>query len=321
MSDAFDDIIGQDEAVNRLRTAVAGGRLAHGLLFAGPSGVGKFTTASALASIFLGDTDDIARRVANQTHPDFHVITRQLIRHHDATGKSKALDLSVKVLRPELVEPANRASVEGQGKVFVVEEAETMNSAAQNAILKTLEEPHGRTLIVLLTDRSESLLPTVRSRCQTYRFRELSADEAANVLERQGIPAKDAGRAIAVAGGSPGRAKQFLEDGVIDRADELFGRLDAGDALADFLKNAADLYAAAQLERDPLGSKDAFTRAGHVLYLSLAADHLRRQLTAVDSGEMEPICERIDAVARAERYLGANVNVGLVLQQFELALR
>lgn len=321
MADAFDEVVGQDEAVNRLRAAVEGGRLAHGLLFAGPIGVGKFTTASALASIFLGDTEDVVRRVSNQTHPDFHVVTRQLIRHHDATGKSKALDLSVKVLRPELVEPANRASVEGKGKVFVVEEAETMNTAAQNAILKTLEEPHGRTLILLLTDRPESLLPTVRSRCQTYRFRELTADEAAGVLERQDISAADARRAIHIAGGSPGRAKQFLEDGVIDRADELFGRLDAGDVLADFLKGAADAYAVAQLERDPLGSKDAFTRAGHALYLSLTADHLRRQLAEVDAVEMEPICERIDAVARAERYLGANVNVGLVLQQFELALR
>ena len=162
--DRFADIVGQDQTIDRLRGALAAGRLPHGLLFAGPGGVGKFTTAAALASAFLGDTDEVARRVANGTHPDIHVVTRQLIRQHDSGGKSKAIDLSVKVLRPELIEPANRGSVEGGGKVFVIEEAETMNASAQNALLKTLEEPHGRTLIILLTDQPESLLPTYAAR-------------------------------------------------------------------------------------------------------------------------------------------------------------
>ncbi len=321
MPDRFGNIVGQDPAIARLRNALAGKRLPHGLLFAGPAGVGKFTTAIALASTFLGDTDDIARRVANQTHPDFHVITRQLIRHHDSAGKSKAIDLSVKVLRPELIEPANRGSIEGVGKVFIIKEADTMSTGAQNAILKTLEEPYGTTLIVLLTDQPESLLATVRSRCQTFTFRELCADEAIDVLGRLQIDEVQARRAVAVAGGSPGGAGQFLEDGIVDRAGEWFDRLDHGGELAPFLVEAAEAYAMAQLERDPLGSKDAFTRASHALYLGLAADHLRRRLAQVDEGEMEMVCEQIDAVARAERYLSANVNVSLALRQLELALR
>ena len=319
MPDAFDDIVGQDEVVGRLRASLANNRLAHGLIFAGPVGVGKFTTAQALAGTFLGGDAETYRRVTAQVHPDFHVVTRQLIRHHDATGKSKALDLSVKVVRPELIEPANRASIEGEGKVFVIEEAETMTIAAQNAILKTLEEPHGRTLIILVTSAAESLLPTIRSRCQTFRFRELTDDEALSVMTRHDISADDAKRALVVAAGSPGRALRFLQDGVIDRADELADRLAAGEPLATFLKESADAQAAADLERDPLGSKDAFTRAGHTLYLGLIADLLRRRLRD-DPDDAEALCQQIDAVARAERYLDANVNVGLVLQQFDLAL-
>ena len=318
----FQDIIGHDDTLARLRTGLAEDRLPHALLFAGPVGVGKFTTARALAKGFLGGTEDVAHRIDRDTHADFHVITRQLIRYHDESGKSKGIDLSVKVIRPELIEPANRHSVEGKGKVFVVEEAETMNAAAQNALLKTLEEPAGRTLVILLTDQPESLLPTIRSRCQVFMFGELSPEQTIRVLEMEGIAAAEARRAIAIAGGSPGRALRFIEDGVIERAEELFGLLEGGGDLKGFLKHAAEAYAARQLERDPLGSKDAFTRAGYTLYLTLAAERFRRELAEeADADRLEVICGKIDAVARAEEYLGANVNVALTMQQLELSLQ
>jgi DNA polymerase-3 subunit delta' len=321
MADVFGAIIGQEPAIARLRAGLAADRLPHGLLFAGPVGVGKFTTAAALAKAFLGGGEDVARRVDRQTHPDFHVITRQLIRYHDETGKSKGIDLSVKVIRPELIEPANRHAVEGVGKVFVVEEAETMNAAAQNALLKTLEEPAGRTLIVLLTDQPESLLPTIRSRCQAFPFAELSEADAVRVLEMKGIGAREARAAVAIAGGSPGRALRFIEDGVVERAGELFDRIENGGELKAWLKDAAEHHAGRQLARDPLGSKDAFTRQGYTLYLSLAAEHFRRRLAEEeDAGGLEALCERIDAVARAEEYLSSNVNVSLAIQQLELAL-
>ena len=192
-----------------------------------------------------------------------------------------------------------------------------MTSAAQNALLKTLEEPAGRTMIVLLVDRPEALLPTVRSRCQTFRFGELSREETASVLSDLGVDAKAADAAYAVAGGSPGRGRQFLDEGVVDNFGELARRLDTGRPVAEFLTAAADAAAKAELERDPLGSKDAFTRGGYRLWLGLVADHLRRRL----GDDPDPAtCDRIDAVARCERYLSANVNVGLALRQLDLAL-
>src|SRR5690606_4725320 len=135
----------------------------------------------ALASLFLEGTR-IAERVENGTHPDFHLITRQLVRVHDKTGKSKALALTVDGVREEIVKPAAHKSQEGGGKVFLIEEAHTLNTAAQNALLKTLEEPAGRTLIILLTEQHEHLLPTIRSRCQTYRFGLLGEAAAVDVL-------------------------------------------------------------------------------------------------------------------------------------------
>ena len=115
-------------------------------------------------------TCESCRVFESGNHPDYHVITKELIRYHDKTGKSKGIDLSIHVIRPELLDPAGRKAAMGRGKVFVIEQAELMNPQAQNALLKTLEEPAGRTLIVLLTDQPGSLLQTIRSRCQLVSF-------------------------------------------------------------------------------------------------------------------------------------------------------
>src|SRR5271156_3969106 len=157
----FDDIIDQDAAVTQLRRSAKVDRLPHGLLFSGPVGVGKATTAAALAGWFLCEHPvgelpcekcESCRAFIAGIHPDYHVITKELIRYHDKTGKSKGIDLSINVIRPELIEPANHKAVMGTGKVFVVEQSDLMSAAAQNSLLKTLEEPAGRTIIVLLTD-------------------------------------------------------------------------------------------------------------------------------------------------------------------------
>src|SRR5678816_3639778 len=113
----FNDILGQDNAIETISRAYESDRLPHGLIFAGPVGVGKATAARALATLFLcekpkGDKPCGAcgscRGMESGNHPDYHVITRDLIRYHDKTGKSKGIDLSINVIVPELVEPAGR---------------------------------------------------------------------------------------------------------------------------------------------------------------------------------------------------------------------
>lgn len=331
------DIFGQDAAIAWLSQACTTDRLPHGLVFAGPAGVGKATTAHALAALFLCERPgevtpcgacESCRAMAAKSHPDFHVITRDLIRYHDKTGKSKGIDLSINVIRPELIEPAARSPVMGRGKVFVVEQAELMNPPAQNGLLKTLEEPAGRTLIVLLTDQPDALLATIRSRTQTIRFGLLDEAVVARELQKRGVDRDTAARAARFTGGSLGVALKWIEDGVIDPAGELIGQIDdlfAGRPPEDspsWFKRAADAYAEKQLTRDPLGSKDAATREGLALYLNLAAEHARRRLAELDDGdELERTCAAIDAIARAEGYLEGNVNVSLVFQQLAATLK
>jgi len=332
----FDSILGQGKAIDGLRRAYAADRLPHGLVFAGPEGVGKGTTAAALAALFLcerpaGDRPcgqcDSCRVFPSGNHPDYHVVTKELIRYHDKSGTSKGTSLSINVIRPEVVDKAGRKAVMGRGKVFVIEQADLMQAAAQNALLKTLEEPAGRTAIVLLTDQPDALLATIRSRTQTFAFVPLPGDVVARELAARGVSAADAAAAATLAGGSIGTALKWIADGVLGPARELAGRVDqllAGRPVEDlpgWLKRAADAYAEKQLERDELASKDQATREGYALYLRVVADRLRAALARDDDADaLDRACDAVDAVVRAEQYLDGNVNVSLVLQQLGMAL-
>lgn len=323
MHPAFSHILSQSTAIEFLSRALASDRLPHGLVFAGPAGVGKASVAFALAKIFLADRPDdpesidrVAPLIDARTHPDFHYVVKEQIRDLEGKGKSKAVDFAADLVRERIIAPAARKAVLGRGKVFIVEEADAMNATAQNSLLKTLEEPAGRTLIVLLTESPGGLLPTIRSRCQLVRFGAVSEADAVAILRKRGVDASAAASAIRLADGSPGVALRWQQDGVVARAPELIQMLDehTGD-LAAWFKAASDAYAEKQLERDKLASEDAMRRNGVAVYLRIAADHLRRRLAESDDDEeREELIERIEAARVAESLVDGNVNVALVLQ-------
>jgi len=328
------DILGQDGAVGWLRAADQADRLPHGLIFAGPAGVGKGTTAEALAGLFLCEKPKASDACgqcpscvvfAAGNHPDYHLVYRQLIRleHKDRTAK----DLPVEVVRQCLVGPANLKSAMGRGKVFVVEEADMMNAYAQNALLKTLEEPYGRTLTVLLTDQPGALLPTIQSRCQVVRFAAMESGLVARELSKRGLDSADAADAAVLAEGSLGLAIKWIEDGVVARGRELRDRVEAmlggqeGADLPDWFKAASENYAEKQLERDELASKEQATREGLGVYLRLMSQMFCRRLRQSSThGQAEVLCGVIEALGRAERYLDSNVNVSLIFQQLAVTL-
>ena len=191
------DVKHQAGAHRRIQRAIAHDRLPHAYLFHGPEGVGKEKLALGLARFLLCeepveraiDGDDFVsvgleclhdgcgqckacRSVDAGTHPDLHLIFRQLNREHpdSVVRKRKALDIGVDVLRHFVIETVGLTPTLNRAKVYVIREADRMNEAAQNALLKTLEEPPGTTMIILLAASTDRLLPTTLSRCQIVRF-------------------------------------------------------------------------------------------------------------------------------------------------------
>ncbi|CAN5478061.1 hypothetical protein BH09PLA1_BH09PLA1_17940 [soil metagenome] len=334
----FKDIIGQDAAIDALRDAYVADRLPHALIFAGPVGVGKATTARALGALFLCENpkkDSPCGKCAAcklfdaDSHPDFHVITKELIRYHDKTGKSKGIDLSINVIRPELLDKVAMKAAMNVGKVFVIEQAELMTAQAQNSMLKTLEEPAGRTLIILLTDQPLLILQTVRSRSQIIRFAALDQAMVKEQLIARKIDKKTADRAADVADGSLGLAMKWMEDGVIDGANELTAQLESiergggASQLPEWFKKSAEAYAQQQLKRDELSSKDQASREALTLYLRLASEYFRKRMTEIDADDsdaLEAVCAAVDAVVLTESYIDSNVTVSLAMQQLAGAL-
>lgn len=335
------DILDQPVAVGFLSAAMRADRLPHALIFAGPAGVGKETAAQALAAVFLCESPEIptdgpprwcgrcssCQVIAAGNHPDYHVVYRQLIRLDKE--ESKAIDLPIDVIRTYLVEPANRKAILERGKVFVVEEAETMNAAAQNGLLKTLEEPYGRTLLILLTDQPNQLLQTIRSRCQIVRFGSLATETVIRELRQRGHDQATAEDAATFAEGSLGLALKWIEDGVIPNARRI--SVEVNRILAATTPNASELqtliqssageYAEKQIARDKLSSKPQATREGLLIYLKLVTQILRQALReTTDPDALERICAAIDSVAAAEGYLESNVNVSLIFQHLAFAL-
>ena len=200
----FADVRGHERACAALRGAVTAGRLPHALLFAGPDGVGKRSVALALAAwaqCEVGGDDACGncaacRQVAAGTHPDVHVVG--VPQGKKEIGVERARDVKRFVqLKP----------LRDRFKLAVIDDAHMLTVAAQNALLKTLEEPPDRSCLLLVANNPDALLPTVRSRCQRVLFAPLSRAAVVAVLtERLGLAAAVAERLAAVAEGSPGRA-------------------------------------------------------------------------------------------------------------------
>lgn len=204
----FSDIIGHAEAKEFLRRAISWQALGQPLLFAGPGSVGKMAMAERLSRALLSVTD-------LSTHPDFVIVRR------DADEKTGVLrkDISIeqiRVLRSRL----QHGSFLNAWKVAIVDDAELLSPAAGNALLKTLEEPAPRTMIILVASSVEALPATIRSRCQIIRFRLVSESEIAGGLLSRGVSRQDAERSAACAGGRPGAAIALAEDSAVRPAYE-----------------------------------------------------------------------------------------------------
>jgi len=187
---ALEAIEGQAEAVELLRRALDGGRIAHAWAFIGPAGSGRKTTALAFARGLVAPSGGAAAgRVDRGIHPDVHLLGPV----PPASNPKGTPAIRIENIR-ELGRLAALKPAEAPWKVFIVDEAETMTGAAPQAFLKTLEEPPARTVIVLVLPHARALPATVLSRCQIVRFRPRAVEGALALLP--GGAGKDRARAL-----------------------------------------------------------------------------------------------------------------------------
>jgi DNA polymerase-3 subunit delta' len=312
----FRDIAGHAHLLGRLASAARRGSLPPSLIFAGPDGVGKRLAALAVAQILNCQAaeppeNDACGKCASCTRIARNVHADLLIVEPGDTGAIKLDQVR------DAIDRTGYRPFEGRKRVIIVDRADGMLVEAQNALLKTLEEPPSTSMFVLVTSRPDILLPTVRSRCQRLRFGRLSAQEVAGVLmTKHDYTAADAHAAAAAADGSIGVAlagdsDDFVEaretavevlQGVANASDPR-RRLDTGKTLAgsgDRDEVRRRLRALASMLRD-LGALGAKADEAHLANADLR-DGLRRLSSAFDAhritGGFAAIDKALDAIDR-----------------------
>lgn len=318
-------VLGHDRAVRLLRAAVGTGRPAHAYLLTGPPGVGKGTLAHAFTAGLVCDgprdgdacgTCAQCARLAAGTHPDVRLVAREEARRDIRTEQARDLTRWL-TLRPLMA----------ARKVAVVDDAECLNEHGQSALLKTLEEPPGASVLVLCATDASLLLPTVRSRCQRLSFDRLAAPLVDRLLADRGVAADVRAAVVARSEGSAGRALALVEDphaaargrmleqlarlGAATAADlsgvaQALGREDADVALETALSWYRDLLAL-RLEGPDVPVRNADVAP------ALHAAAVRAAVPDV-LGALETVCDTIRAVER-------NANRVLALETMLLALR
>lgn len=202
------------------------GQLPHALVLHGPAGLGKRHFAEALARGLLCGHSDAGgapcgmcgecRLLAAGTHPD---VSRVEILEDKK-------EIGIDQIR-ELRDTVTLRSHRGGCKIVIVDPAEAMNVNASNALLKTLEEPSGDSLLMLVTTRLGALLPTVRSRCQHIQFAVPSRADAESWLRTTAQRTEDTAALLALANGAPLRALQLAEHDALSKAAAVIGELEA----------------------------------------------------------------------------------------------
>lgn len=215
------DLLGHADAEQKFIQAKNSGRLHHAWLLTGPPGIGKATLAYRMARFLLGGvslmedsldiatSDPVAQRIESRGHGNLFVVNRPW----DPKTKKFKQDIPVDAIRAIGGFLQGTASEDGEWRVVLIDTADDLNSNAENAILKMLEEPPKRTVMILLSSSPGRLLPTIRSRCLNVPLKPVSKPDIKAWLEKQGNSSPDLIEACAVLSrGGPGKAVALAQN-------------------------------------------------------------------------------------------------------------
>ncbi len=312
----FAHILGHDRQKDLLRRAIASGHLAHAYLFQGPDGVGKRLIALAFVRAIFCENGTgcgvctACRKVDHNNHPDLHIL--------EADGSSIKIE-QVRTIQKEL----SYRPLESPRKVCLIDGAEKMNPAAGNALLKTLEEPKGEALIILLTSQPERVLITIQSRCQRIAFSSISRHKLQEVLsERLGIEGTQGHVLASLSEGSFKKALGKDRDLYLEKRRDLLKTLTglSAGSIIPLFKLAEELAAEKDRLQEILEIFQAFYRdlllyrkglqESHLINIDLM-DKIRRVATQETDSTL---LAKLEAITESRKQIERNVNRQLALE-------
>lgn len=203
----FNEILGHEEIKENLRKAIRNNRISHAYILSGERGMGKKTIARAFAMTLLCERSSTepcmechsCRQFLSDNHPDVIWVSHE-----------KPATIGVDDIRTQINDTITIRPYESKYKIYLVDEAEKMTVQAQNALLKTIEEPPAYAILMLLTTNEELFLPTILSRCVKLKLKPLTDDTVIHYLtEKKGISEEDAHIDAAFARGNLGKAVEL----------------------------------------------------------------------------------------------------------------
>jgi DNA polymerase III subunit delta' len=335
------EIEAQDTAVRVLRSSIQRSKVAHAYLFAGPKSSGKTSAALAFAAA-LNCTDPA---------PDGDACGRCL----SCVRIEAGTDIDVRLIAPdgnqtkidqmqEMIRALSYAPISGRYKIFVIEQADTLNASSENCILKILEEPPSYVVLILLSCNANALLPTIRSRCRIVRFRRASKPEMEDILRGRLELSEDRASLIAAwAQGALGRALSMASS-----PESMEERQSVLQALSDWMEGPAVLgiQTAESLRAMAKPSKEDHRKRTLVGNLAAMLDHilawysdlLSLKIRGTDamlinedySNELHAqalqfsthrLQEAIQSIMNTRRYLEGNVTPQLALENMFFDMR
>jgi len=206
------EVAGHKEQMRMIKRAFDSQRFAHAYIVYGPDGVGKSVFALYMASLVLCKAEgassidkpcgkcEACHKIINNIHPD--VVVSEPVKKGIVVDEIR-----------DIIDEIHLRPYEGSRKVIVIKDVQNMTPSAQNAFLKTLEEPEEGTFIIMLTSSLETILETIRSRCQIIRLGRITEDEVRKYLIDKGVEPGKAELAAALSDGIIGNALRILDEG------------------------------------------------------------------------------------------------------------
>lgn len=331
---SFSAILGHDGAKAHLQAALADRQMSHAYLLEGTHGVGKKTLANAFVKTLLcqapiagpnGQQDccgrcQSCRSFDHDNHPDVKRIR---------TLPDKNT-ISVKQIRDELVKDISIRPYGGQYKIYLIEEAERLTVEAQNAMLKTLEEPPAYGLIIMMAESAAAFLPTILSRCVKISLQPLDSKVVKAELGRRGVESGKAGIAAAFAQGSIGQALKLCEDENFEEMrTELFQFLGRIPQLSQLeVMKGSQLWDQFKSEQEALFSLLLIWYRDILVYQEtrdpaqiLCADQLETIASMASYYENRKLIQITDKVLDIHKKLKANANAALAIDCLLMELK